>query len=164
MSRLEKEWEIKMELIASITQSQAALARILNSVADLSEHSPGMAKRLQDNMATLTGLQEMIAQKIAGISWRRPSRGKPGRIWLAHARLAVGGRDGLDCDGRNKVDQEKENGWTKNNRGFQAQTHIAPQIDYRQKAQGQTPDRSFQQAESRQKGQETNQKADPRPY
>ncbi|MBJ6363816.1 hypothetical protein ACFOQM_21550 [Paenibacillus sp. GCM10012307] len=155
MSRLEKEWEVKMELIASITQSQAALARILNSVADLTEHSPGMAKRLQENLASLTGLQEMIARKIAGISWRRPSRGKPGRIWLAHEKLGVGGRG-------NKDGQEKENSWTKNNRRFQAQTHIEPKVCYWRKAQSQTS--YLQQAESRQKGQETAQEVDSQPY
>jgi hypothetical protein len=140
MSRLEKEWEVKMELIASITQSQTALARILNSVADLSEQSPAMSKRLQENMASLTGLQEMIAQKIAGISWRRPTRGNPGRIWLAHSELQVPVRDELERDGRNNVDQKKENSWAegKGIRRFKGQTHITPQVDYRQTAQSQT--------------------------
>lgn len=131
MSRLEKEWQVKMELVSSITQSQSALARILNSIADLAEHSPGLAKRLQDNVSSLTGLQEMLARNLTGVSWRRPSRGKPGGIWLAHAALRVAqGDNGQQSDRRNRF--EKKESRTVGVRRTEAQTRIAPQIDWRQ--------------------------------
>lgn len=133
MSRLEKEWQVKMELVASITQSQSALARILNSIADLADHSPNLAKRLKDNVSSLTGLQEMIARNLAGITWRRPSRGKPGRIWLANTSLRVARGDGQQSDRRNRIEKE-ESSWTANVRSAEAKTRIALQADYRQTA------------------------------
>ena len=44
MNLLQKEWEARIELIRSIAKSQQAVARILDSIADVSGHSPEMAK------------------------------------------------------------------------------------------------------------------------
>ena len=37
MSRMQQEWEIKLKLLGAIAQSQSAIARILDSVADVTE-------------------------------------------------------------------------------------------------------------------------------
>ncbi|GGF98810.1 hypothetical protein [Paenibacillus abyssi] len=89
MSLRLKEWEIKMELIASVARSQIAMAKILESIADLSGTSPKMAKSIRENIRLLTGMQQTIAEKITGIRWGRPQQGQPGRLWLCDPKLAV---------------------------------------------------------------------------
>ena len=82
MSRLMKEWEARIELVRSIASSQQAIARILNSVADVSEQSPGMAKSIRENVRSLTAMQLTMAESVAGVRLRRPRRGIPAKPWL----------------------------------------------------------------------------------
>ncbi|MBW7458496.1 hypothetical protein ACFOLF_27735 [Paenibacillus sepulcri] len=82
MSLLQKEWEARLELIRSIANSQQAIARILDSVAGISEYSPGMAKSISENMRSLTAMQMSIAETVGLVRLRRPKQGKPGRPWL----------------------------------------------------------------------------------
>lgn len=90
MSLLVKEWEIRMELIASLARSQLAMAKMLDSISSQAEVSPATAKSIQENIRILTGLQRSIAENIAGVSWARPKRGKLGPVWLSHPRLSAG--------------------------------------------------------------------------
>lgn len=83
MNLLQKEWEARIELIRSIAKSQQAVARILDSVADVSGHSPEMAKSIRDNVASLTAMQLTMAETIAGIQMKHPKkRGSPVKPWL----------------------------------------------------------------------------------
>ncbi|MBD2871518.1 hypothetical protein [Paenibacillus arenilitoris] len=78
------EYEAKAALLLSLAKSQEALARILDSIAELSECSPGMASMLRDNVCAMTSLQETIADAVTEMKWRRRrvKRGLPGKPWL----------------------------------------------------------------------------------
>ncbi|SEN75654.1 hypothetical protein [Paenibacillus sp. OV219] len=54
----EKERQIRLELIASLTRSQQAVARILESIADSAQQSPGLAEVISSNMKSLADLQQ----------------------------------------------------------------------------------------------------------
>ncbi|AZN42786.1 hypothetical protein [Paenibacillus albus] len=54
----EKERQIRLELIASLTRSQQAVARILESIADSAQHSSGLAEVMSSNMKSLADLQQ----------------------------------------------------------------------------------------------------------
>ncbi|GIO11050.1 hypothetical protein J19TS2_06050 [Cohnella xylanilytica] len=85
MSRLGKEWEVKLDLLQSIARSQAALARMLESVADVAEGSESAAAALREHARVLTNLQGALLGAVAGTSWRPPVAGKPARPWLARS-------------------------------------------------------------------------------
>ncbi|UVI28654.1 hypothetical protein [Paenibacillus spongiae] len=82
MSLVVKEWEARIELIRSIAQSQQAMARILDSVADISEYSPEMAKSVRENVRSLTAMQLSMTETVVGIRMRRPQQGIPAKPWL----------------------------------------------------------------------------------
>ncbi|WP_274649451.1 hypothetical protein [Paenibacillus humicola] len=92
MSLLVKEWEARIELLRSIANSQRAIARILDSVADVSGHSPGMAKSIRENIRSLTAMQLTMAESAVGVKLRRPKCGRPARPWLHEAVSAPSGR------------------------------------------------------------------------
>lgn len=91
MSSLGKERESRIELIRSIALSQRAVARILNSIADVSEASPGMAKCMRDNLSSITALQLTMADMVSGVRIRRLRHGQPSSPWLHHKAFAPPG-------------------------------------------------------------------------
>lgn len=74
--------EAKQELILSIARSQTAMARILESLADVSEHSRETAAHLAHNISTLTRYQHTMAQTVCGISLHRVYYGTPSPPWI----------------------------------------------------------------------------------
>ncbi|WP_424769040.1 hypothetical protein [Paenibacillus sp. sgz302251] len=78
------ELEAKASFIGSLARSQQALARILESIADVADCSPETAKLLRDNVRSLTSMQEGIAEAITSLTWRKriKRRGKHGKLWL----------------------------------------------------------------------------------
>ncbi|TYP69848.1 hypothetical protein [Paenibacillus methanolicus] len=87
MSLLTREWEAKIELIRSIAQSQRAIARILDSVADVAGHSPEMARKVYDNVESMTAFQQTLAEKVAGMRVGKPREGRPGKPLLLHGTV-----------------------------------------------------------------------------
>ncbi|WP_314002774.1 hypothetical protein [uncultured Paenibacillus sp.] len=83
MSRRDAERLVKLDLIASVAQSQRALARLLENVADVSGVSPFAARSIADNIRLLSGLQQSMAEAVAGIRLREIRAGRPGTPWLA---------------------------------------------------------------------------------
>ncbi|MFX3632607.1 MAG: hypothetical protein ACE3L7_32080 [Candidatus Pristimantibacillus sp.] len=79
-----REHEVKLELISSIARSQFALARILDSIASISDCSPNLATRIGENMRILTELQEKMTESVTGLSLRhnRVRNGKPVKPWI----------------------------------------------------------------------------------
>ncbi|QAY66603.1 hypothetical protein [Paenibacillus protaetiae] len=78
------ERQAKAELLASLAKSQHALARILDSVADVAQYSGETARHIGANIDLLTGLQQTIAEAVTGARLRRSVRmsGNPGKPWL----------------------------------------------------------------------------------
>ncbi|GGD49869.1 hypothetical protein [Paenibacillus nasutitermitis] len=82
MSLIQKEWEARLELIRSIAGSQRAIARILDSVADISSQTPGMARSISGNLRYLTAMQLTMAETVGLLRLNRPVLGVPKRPWL----------------------------------------------------------------------------------
>ena len=73
---------VKHKLIDSIAMSQTALARILSSLADMSEHSLDTARHLAQNIEILAKYQNAIARSVCGISLHRVHYGTPSSPWI----------------------------------------------------------------------------------
>ncbi|CAM4332547.1 hypothetical protein [Paenibacillus tarimensis] len=78
-----REHEVKLELIASVAKSQQAMAVILQSIADLTDVSPQLARSIGENIRLLTGLQERMADSITGSFPGRRRKGKPAPPWIS---------------------------------------------------------------------------------
>lgn len=72
----------KLRLIDSIAKSQTAMARILDSLADVSDHSAEAARHLAQNIQTLTRYQQAIAETVCGITLHQVHNGTPSKPWI----------------------------------------------------------------------------------
>ncbi|ASR46124.1 hypothetical protein B4V02_05175 [Paenibacillus kribbensis] len=79
---MRREREIKLDMLESIAASQHAVARMLNSLADLTPHADVSTTRLEETIRILSNYQGEITQMLAGIPLRRQVYGKPTRPWL----------------------------------------------------------------------------------
>ncbi|WP_308635566.1 hypothetical protein [Paenibacillus silvisoli] len=88
-----KELEVRMELLAALSRSQQAVARILNSVADEAQRAPGLAHEIRRNMTRLEAMQHTLTAMTIAMerSQRQRRRGaaRPSEPWL-HAAAAIG--------------------------------------------------------------------------
>ncbi|MFC3800537.1 hypothetical protein [Cohnella sp. GCM10012308] len=92
MSRLNAEWEAKLAMLRAIARSQEAMARMLESAADVSATGIPSAAALREHVRVLTGLQAEMARSVTGVSWAPPKQGRPAGPWLKKAaavRLTV---------------------------------------------------------------------------
>jgi len=80
----EREIRIKLDILESVARSQRALARLLESAADVYEASPALAARLRENLEQLADCQQALVRLIAPIRLPRTKPGRPGKPWLAH--------------------------------------------------------------------------------
>ncbi|CAI6043077.1 hypothetical protein [Cohnella sp. JJ-181] len=85
MSRLNAEWEAKLSMLKAIARSQEAMARMLESAADVSAAGDPSAAVLREHVRVLTGLQAAMARSVAGVSWAQPKQGVPAGPWLKKA-------------------------------------------------------------------------------
>lgn len=96
MDLVSREREVKLELLSSLARSQQAMARILESVADVAACSPESARAVQQELRMMTRLQQAVASSIVPLRINGVQRGKPGRVWLMNRGLAVGSGTGMD--------------------------------------------------------------------
>ncbi|MNW59010.1 hypothetical protein D3C74_369060 [compost metagenome] len=75
----------KLGLIESIAQSQVAMARIMSSMADITEHSETTARHLAENIKVLTKYQDAMARTVCGITLHRVYYGTPTLPWITKA-------------------------------------------------------------------------------
>ncbi|RUT29152.1 hypothetical protein EJP77_15670 [Paenibacillus zeisoli] len=89
------EHEVKLQLVQSLVKSQEALARILDSIADVTEQSEAVSKQLYENIRVLTNYQSAMAQMLTGVRLNRQYYGTPTTPWineaLDHAAYAARG-------------------------------------------------------------------------
>jgi hypothetical protein len=93
MSGRMTERETKLELVAAVARSQAAIARMLESMADLSRLSQFEARAAAENIRLLTNLQRSLTESVTGTRLCERRTGLPGRPWLAsgvHATARTG--------------------------------------------------------------------------
>ncbi|WP_223069500.1 hypothetical protein [Paenibacillus caui] len=76
------EREAKLQLILSISRSQNALARILDSMADVSAYSEETARALAHHVNRMSGYQQAMASMLTNIVLHRQYTGIPSPPWL----------------------------------------------------------------------------------
>lgn len=86
------EHAVKLEMIRSIARSQAALAAILESIAEVTGQSELTARKISDNIRILSGYQSAMCRMMSGISLHEPKEGVPAAPWLSKA--CSGGKAG----------------------------------------------------------------------
>lgn len=92
----EEEARIKLHILNSLARSQRALARILESIADVMEHREhrehrkAAEGRLGEQIEAISRYQRQIAVKMIGVKIRRKTCGVPQKPWinqtLVHSR------------------------------------------------------------------------------
>jgi len=85
MNRPDREWEIKLQLMGAISRSQEALAKILENVADVTDHVGVSPATLHEHVRVLNGMQGALLRTVTGHSWRPPVVGTPTEPWLSEA-------------------------------------------------------------------------------
>jgi predicted ArsR family transcriptional regulator len=95
MNGLQREWEIKLQLMGAITRSQEALAKILESTAEVTGAVGISAATLHEHVRVLTGMQGALLRTVTGTSWKPPVMGRPAKPWLSegikHCDYSAGG-------------------------------------------------------------------------
>ncbi|GIP39139.1 hypothetical protein J31TS4_24190 [Paenibacillus sp. J31TS4] len=90
---VQRENELRLELLESLARSQRALASLIETAAAAGLGAPEGAGTLLANAEALCRYQLVLAGKIAGHRLRRVFRSRPGRIWLRRG-LCPGRRGG----------------------------------------------------------------------
>jgi hypothetical protein len=105
MGLIRKHNEIKVEILESLSRSQRALARIIESMADISGTSEVSAMNLQQNIEAITRYQETLMVKLFGIRPSRVRSSLPARPWTNTSMnvLAGAGCEYSKKDTGNKV-------------------------------------------------------------
>lgn len=79
---LRDERDAKLQVILSISRSQNALARILESIADVSGYSEEAALALAHHADRMTRYQQAMASMLTNIALNRLNTGIPSAPWL----------------------------------------------------------------------------------
>lgn len=79
---LRDERDAKLQMVLSISRSQNALARILESIADVSSYSEETALSLAHHVECMTRYQQAMASMLMNIPLNRQYSGIPSAPWL----------------------------------------------------------------------------------
>ncbi|WP_138496613.1 hypothetical protein [Paenibacillus pinistramenti] len=83
------EREAKLELILSISRSQNAIARILDSMADVSYYSEDTARSLAEQARQMARYQQAMASMLTGITLHPQYTGIPAAPWINAGVAAI---------------------------------------------------------------------------
>jgi len=78
----DRENEAKLDILNAVARSQTAIARMIESIADVTEQSDPMAVRLRDNIRVMSNYQLAIARKLTGMRIRHMQKGTPSKPWF----------------------------------------------------------------------------------
>lgn len=76
--------EAQIKMVEAMARSQAALARLLEQLADISELSRHQSNLIHDNIVSLTHYQQSLCHTVTGWRWREVKQGSAGMPWLNH--------------------------------------------------------------------------------
>lgn len=79
----------KINVVEAIAKSQMALARILDSMADMTHHSEDTARHLAENVKILVKYQQAIAHTVCGVALHRIHYGTPSSPWITDSCYAA---------------------------------------------------------------------------
>ncbi|XEC93399.1 hypothetical protein AB6A23_18785 [Paenibacillus tarimensis] len=89
----DRENAIKLDILEALTRSQTALAKIIESMADISENHHAVSREFKKNIEVLSKYQMALAEKMLGIHIPKPTKGKPGKVLIyAKARISQTGK------------------------------------------------------------------------
>jgi hypothetical protein len=92
---LQRQNELKLDILHSLARSQRALAEIVETIAPVmtatfinnsssqAVSTDQVAKQILAHIGNLSRYQQALAQKLSGIDIRHVKYGKPGKPWLA---------------------------------------------------------------------------------
>lgn len=105
MASLQREREAKVALLEALVRSQQAVARMLESTADLYCAGPAGPGSGSEQLARLAALQYAMAGQLRGIRLRELRHGNAARPWLAAGvRAGTGGDEPADdMTGRDRI-------------------------------------------------------------
>ncbi|MCS7458817.1 hypothetical protein N0M98_01580 [Paenibacillus doosanensis] len=95
-----EENKLKLHILHSLARSQRALARIIESMADVSEIPAASAERVAEQIDAISRYQKQLAVKLTGIRIRKFRRGHPGALWLNRTLLSAEKRSGKRESGK----------------------------------------------------------------
>jgi hypothetical protein len=82
MSLGTKQNEIKLDILQSLAMSQKALARMIENIADVTDHSVGISKYLMENIEIISKYQRALTVKLTGMTFPERKKGKPAKPWI----------------------------------------------------------------------------------
>lgn len=74
--------EIKLNILESLARSQRALARIIETVADISEYSQSTAAHIANHIDIINKYQQALMGKMTKIQIRKIKKGSHTKPWL----------------------------------------------------------------------------------
>jgi len=77
----QRENEIKLDILHTLSRCQRALADIMENMAAHTEGNAELAKHLQQNIEVIEKYQRAVAEKMMGLRINRIKRGRPGPVW-----------------------------------------------------------------------------------
>lgn len=79
---VERENELRLDLLESLVRSQRALASLIERAAEAGAGAPEGAAAMLEHVETLSRYQLALSEKIAGHRLRRVVFGRPGSVWV----------------------------------------------------------------------------------
>lgn len=76
-----KENEIKLDILTSLSISQKALARMIESMAEVTLSSKAVSEHLIENIQLISQYQRILAMKITGVTMTTKKKGIPTQPW-----------------------------------------------------------------------------------
>lgn len=76
-----KENEIKLDILTSLSISQKALARMIENMAEVTHSSKAVSEHLLENIQIISQYQRALAMKITGLNITTKKKGIPTLPW-----------------------------------------------------------------------------------
>ncbi|WP_010271020.1 hypothetical protein [Paenibacillus senegalensis] len=84
MSWLERQWELKLELLESLSRSQRAVASMLDNIAmTASSHSTDSSDIIVRELTSIAKYQQVLARRILDIRMNPVRKGEPASPWIS---------------------------------------------------------------------------------
>ena len=78
-----REHELKLQMLEAIARSQAALASMLESVAQTARWSSGEAAKAVRLLESIERSERILVSKILSLRFRQKQYGRPGKAWIS---------------------------------------------------------------------------------
>lgn len=80
--KVDIENDIKLDILHSLARSQRAIARMMESIADVTTVSPQTAMHVTKNMESMNKYQRVLGDIMLGIRIKKVRRSMKGKLWI----------------------------------------------------------------------------------